>query len=91
MNEQRDTHCCQVLQLTHELDRCKYQKDQAVKQLKKQLEEKHSQAHEKWQKAHDEVCQDFADHEKKHKEEFFALYADFEETKKQNATLIDKV
>jgi hypothetical protein len=54
-------------------------------------EKKLLQSQEQWQNVHDQVIQDFADHERKHKEEFFALYNDYEDTKKQLVILKEKV
>lgn len=52
---------------------------------------KFNEAQLRWQKEHDELCLSFSLHEKKHKEEFFALYEDYENLKKQFNKLKEKV
>lgn len=45
---------------------------------------------ERWQQAHTQLCEEYEEHKRKHKEEFFALYADYEELKRESVILKEK-
>lgn len=71
------------LELSHEIDRCKYLHKQAAKEAK----EKYVQEKRHWEEDKAKLHRELLEHQRKHEEEFFALYSDYKECRKELAML----